>query len=209
MRLDIFQGFKGISPILEKKYGNQGWFLRIQIYLLSRHSQIRQRLLTSFNYVELHPKNATSFSYEYSSLLRDIGSVFSSFLDSIIKLSSFKKGRLNINDYCEFLIKEVDDIEEICARIYAEYDQRYFFPFHCIRKFNPYWWDAYNNVKHTDIENLKDGCLGNVLYGFASLSILKNLSHRTMFDKIFEIGVPQKLEVDNDTLWKNYVFPVF
>jgi hypothetical protein len=207
MRLDISQGWHSISPILEKKYGNQGWFHRIQIYLLNRHSQIEQRLLTSFNYVELHPKNATSFSYEYSSLLRDIGSVFSSFLDSIMKSSSFKKGKLNINDYCEFLIKEVDDIEEICTEINAEYDQRYLFPFHCIKKFNPHWWDAYNNVKHTDIENLEDGCLGNVLYGFASLSILKNLSVWTKLNAIFEIGVHQKLKVDNDTLWKNHVFP--
>jgi hypothetical protein len=88
-------------------------------------ARIQQRLLTSFDCVELHPKNAMSFSYEYSSLLRDIGSVFSSFLDSIVKLSKFRRGKLNINDYCAFLIKEVDGIEEICVEINAEYVRAY------------------------------------------------------------------------------------
>lgn len=208
MRLHISKGGQSLSPILEKKYGNQDWFSHIQSYLINRHDQIQQRLLTSFRYVECHPRNAATFSYEYASLLRDIGSVFSSFLDSIIKLSSFKKGKLNINDYCEFLMNEVDFIEEICAEINAEYDQRYLFPFHCIKKFNPHWWRAYNNVKHSDIENLQDGCLGNVLYGFASLSILKNLSVWTKFNTIFQIGIHRKFEIDNDTLWNNYVFPV-
>lgn len=210
MRLDISHGWHSLSPVLEKKYGNQDWFTRIQIYLVNRHEHIQQRLLRIFRYVELHPKNATTFSYEYSSLLRDIGSVFGSFLDNIMKSASpSTKGRLNINNYCEFLTSEVDDIDKICAEINAEYNQRYLFPFHCIKKFNPHWWDAYNNVKHTDIENLQDGCLGNVLYGFASLSILKNLSVWTKFNQIFEIGVHRDFKVDNDTLWKNYVFPNF
>ncbi len=208
MRLHISQGWHSLSPTLALKYQNQEWFHRIQTYLINRHEQIQQRFLTSFRYVECHPQNTATYSYEYASLLRDIGSVFSSFLTSIIKMSSFKKGKLNINDYCTFLVREIEGVEEICAEMDAEYKQRYLFPFHCISKFTPQWWNAYNNVKHTDIENLEDGCLGNVLYGFASLSILKNLSIWTKFSGIFEIGVHQKYKVDSETLWKDYVFPL-
>jgi hypothetical protein len=209
MRLDVFSGvLHSLSPVLENKYGKQEWFKRIQAYLINRHDQIQNRLLTSFRYVECHPNNSSTYSYEYASLLRDIGSVFGSFLDNAIKSTSSAKGELNINSYCEFLCREVDDIEKICVTMNANYDQRLLFPFHCIRKFNPHWWDAYNNVKHADIENLQDGCLGNVLYSFASLCILKNLSVWTKFNAIFEIVVYQDFKVDKETLWRNYVFPI-
>ena len=209
MRHDIYSGWHSLSPVLEKKYGKQDWFNRIQTYLINRHDQIQQRLMTSFRYVECHPDNSTTFSYEYASLLSDIGSVFGSFLDNVIRLASpSTKGELNINNYCDFLCREVDDIEEICATINAEYDQRLLFPFHCIKKFNPHWWDAYNNVKHADIEKLQDGCLGNALYGFASLCVLKNLSVWTKFNAVLKIGVYRDLKVDNETLWRNYVFPI-
>ncbi|MCJ7559290.1 hypothetical protein MUO79_01565 [Candidatus Bathyarchaeota archaeon] len=209
MRLDISSGWHSLGPILQKKYGKQDWFNRIQIYLINRHAQIQQRLLISFNYVDFHPKNATTFSYEYASLLRDIGSVFGSFLDNLIKSAlPATKGELNINNFCAFLCNEVDFIEEICAEMEAEYNQRYLFPFHNIKKITPHWWKAYNNIKHTDIENLQDGCLSNILYGFASLSVLRNLSIWTKFNTIFEIGVHRDLKVDNETLWRDYVFPI-
>jgi len=211
MRLYISRGWGSLSAILEKKYGNQDWFNRIKFYLNDRHYHIQERLLTSFRYVELNPKNALSFSYEYSSLLRDIGGVFGSFLDKFIRSASpspSTKGELNINNYLEFLDSEVDGIEEICAEMEAEYDQRYLFPFQGIGKSIPNWWKAYNNVKHTDIEKLQDGCLTNVLYGFASLSILENLVDASAYNRIFQIGVHHDFTVDKTILWNNYVFPL-
>ena len=209
MRLKVSSGWHSLGAVLEEKYGKQDWFKRNQTYLINRVGQIQDRLLTSFRYVECHPNNSATYSYEYASLLRDIGSVFGSFLDNAIKSTSpSAKGKLDINDYCEFLCREVDDIEEICATMDANYDQRLLFPFHCITKFSPHWWNAYNNVKHSDVENLQDGCLGNVLYGFASLCILKHLSVWTKFNAIFEIGLYQDFKVDNETLWRNYVFPI-
>lgn len=209
MGLHISRGWRSLGAILEKKYGNQDWFNRIKFYLIDRHYHVQERLLTSFRYVELDPKNALSFSYEYSSLLRDIGGMFGSFLDKFIRSASpSTKGKLNINNYLEFLDSEVDDIEKICAEMEADYDRRYLFPFHGIGKSIPNWWKAYNNVKHTDIEKLQDGGLTNVLYGFASLSILENLVDARAHNKIFRIGLHQDFTVDETILWNNYVFPL-
>jgi hypothetical protein len=74
-------------------------------------------------YVDVHYENSNTFSYEFASILRDCGSVFSSVLDASIKGSAFTdKEKTNIADYKSFL-KAQDNTDEIWTNIGVQYKE--------------------------------------------------------------------------------------
>lgn len=71
-------------------------------------------------------------------------------------------------------IRETKDIELIGVQLNSAFKHNLLLPFDNIKdtttRLN--WWDAYNNLKHSEMQNYQDGCLTNVLYGMASLAVL-------------------------------------
>lgn len=168
------------KPELHTKYGKNPWFLEALGYLSIRYHPIQTRILDTLRYVELAPLNGTAFSYEFGSIIRDVGSTFSSVLDKMVKNTTTKVAkRHDIRDYLEFLIKEVENIEEVAVQLATPFTRNLIIPFSDIKKDENRlkWWDAYNNLKHSEIDNFKDGCLSNTFYGMASLAILYTLMH--------------------------------
>lgn len=160
---------------LQQYYGD--WLNEIRDYLELRYPPIVNRLINVFRYVDLHPVNNDTFSYEFASILRDIGSVFTSVLDSFVKGVGKEPKYLkyhDIRDYRDFLLEEFHDLTKISAILNVDFDQKLVFAFKGFNKknVNSVWWRAYNNVKHSDIEHLKDGCLSNVIYAFSALTML-------------------------------------
>lgn len=182
-------GFPDYDP-LWTKYQTEDWFNEIGDYLLIRHPPIVHRLEDTFRYVDLHPKNSITFSYEYSSLLRDIGSVFSSVLDSLLHGVNYKHKsdrQYNIWDFSDFLIHEKESLAMTAAFLNGNYEKNVVLPFRGFMsaqervskrsKFKSVWWNAYNSVKHDDITSLSSGCLSNVIYGFCALTFMYTQFH--------------------------------
>jgi len=197
---DRIQGYTSYSSCkakLNAKYAKNLWFHEALGYLSIRYYPIERRIIDTLRYVELAPENSTAFSYEFGSIIRDIGSTFSSVLDKFVK-NTTKKSNLDIRDYRSFLAKEINDIDSIAAKLTTPFKRNLVIPFVAIHndKSRLNWWVAYNNLKHSEIDNLEDGCLSNVIYGVASIAIIYNLiQNRAAEGRLFPlIGYFKPLE---------------
>ena len=161
-----------------KKHRAQEWHKEITKYLIRRYSPIVNRINNTIRYVEIDPVNYLTFSYEYASLLRDIGGSFSSIMDSFLKGLNIKPkygGLYNVLDYRDFLFNKIEDFDRVGVILSNTVKENMIFPFEDFvekKKITAEWWKAYNDVKHTEIYSLQKGCLSNVLYGFSALTIL-------------------------------------
>lgn len=161
-------------PLFNKYSGNE-WYYEVINYCRNRFSPIAHRLNSTFRYVDLRPENKDTFSYEYTSILRDVGSVFSSVLESFLTNINGKRGREVRCDFRTFLLEEITDLETVMCILGKGVDHRrarWLFPFEGFagRKIDSTWWRGYNDVKHRDIHRLEAGNLSNVLYSFGALS---------------------------------------
>jgi len=146
-----------------------------------RFHPIETRILNTFRYVELQSRNKDAFSYEFGSIIRDIGSTFSSLLDKLARNTTTKpKAVYDIMDYRKFLADEVEDVGLIGAQLGSPFRLNLILPYENIGDMTTRlnWWDAYNNLKHSEIDNFQDGSLTNVIYGMGSLAILYALMDR-------------------------------
>lgn len=169
-----YTSFSSCSEVLKAKYGKNSWFNQTLNYLSIRYQPIEDRILDALRYVELAPANALTFSYEFSSTVKDIGGTFSSVLDKLVRNKNQKQVQeYDMKDYRNFLINEVENIDLIGAQLATAFPGSMVLPFAEIKKPSRIkWWNAYNNLKHSEMDNLADGCLSNVVYGMASLAIL-------------------------------------
>jgi len=78
-------GWERVECAIYKHFSKEPWYYDITSYLFQRYSSIEMRLMETFRYVACHPRNKNTFSYEYASILRDAGSVFSSVLDRLVR----------------------------------------------------------------------------------------------------------------------------
>jgi hypothetical protein len=192
--------YSRIKQILYKKFKNEPWFSEVLSYTTMRYHSIESRLIETFRYVDCNPLNYKVFSHEYTSILRDSGSVFSSIMDRLVKETSCQqiKKEYNIRHYRKWLINNVEQIDAVVVTIYYPFNQR-IAPFHENEDGKLGWWIAYNNVKHSDIDKFKDGNLENALLSLGALAVLytvmdaHNGSQIRLFDKIGFVNRLQSL----------------
>ena len=176
-----------------KRYGEEDWFARSRDYLVARRAAIQQRLQTTFRFVELNKENGATFSYEFASILRDSGSVFGSVLDSLVK---GRKGdfsvQANFGDYRMLLLDEDPDIYYRTVQVRPLFPRGMLAPLSTLSQANgiPGWWRAYNNVKHSEYENFRDGNMRNAVLSVAALVILEHFLSTLLPDDIWvNIGI--------------------
>lgn len=201
-------GYSYCKPELHLKYSPNGWFNEVLGYLGIRYHPIETRILDTLRYIELHPANKAAFSYEFGSIIRDIGSTFGSILDRLVRNTATKpQAKYDIRDYREFLVREVKNIDLIAVQLRTYFSHNLVLPFDSIKEETTRlkWWDAYNNLKHSEIEYYQDGCLTNVIYGMASLAIAYTLMdpNRQAEGRLFQL-VGYFSPID---LAKKFVFP--
>jgi len=161
-------------PLL--RFYEEIWFYEMTSYLKLRFASITQRLFQTFRFVDLYPINKDTFSYEYASLLRDIGSVFSSVMDKLLRgaLGEKQNSDYNIDDFRRFLLSEIEDIENVKVSLNVSYLNSNLFPYEGLsgKRHSLRWWKAFTNIKHSDILCINEGCLSNVIHAFGALTIL-------------------------------------
>lgn len=108
-----YSSYSSLSNQLHKEFGTQTWFNELSGYLLLRYGPIERRMLEASRYVEIYPDNKKAFSYEFSSIVRDIGSVFGSLMQHLLEKTASGNKEYTIDDFTKFLIDKVKDIELI------------------------------------------------------------------------------------------------
>ena len=172
--MSLYDNYASCGPQLHSKFGKEAWYEELYGYSSLRYFPIERRITDATRYVEMCTENKTTFSYEFASIIRDVGSTFGSLLDGLVRNAVGKKGDLDIRDYIKFVVDEVKDVETLCLRLKTSFTHSFVFPFENVKKSPPTleWWNAYNKLKHSDIDNFKDGCLAHAINGLASLATL-------------------------------------
>lgn len=136
-------------------------------YLLS----IEEDLFTLFRFVEPTHSNMTTHSLELARILFSA----SSEVDVVAKLLCQKldsdRNAKNINDYRLIIAGLIPRFYEVTVHL-----PRYGLTLNPWENWggeeNPYWWKAYNNVKHERNEHFQDANLKNTLNSVAALFVL-------------------------------------
>ncbi len=169
---------------LYRRYHDNRGFEELASFVSTRYFAIETRVHETFRFVDLEPRNASSFSYEYASLLRDIGGAF----DSALKVFGRNVTGIKnptIHNHLDFLRQNtrsskpvgLADLTTISVELASNRTDRFLYPFADLSKNArkadlPKWWDAYNDVKHLEVEKLAEGNFKNVLNAFAALFVL-------------------------------------
>jgi hypothetical protein len=197
--VEIQAALEGGAGMLRERFEREDWFSRAQSYWLSQFSSVEGRLLSAFEYVELHPENRETFSREFASILRDAGSVFGSVADELVRGAGLtprrKDGNYDFVDYRDFLRKEVPDLHRRTV------DLRPVFPVSGVAPFEelqnepgiPAWWHAYNSVKHRGAKEFRAGNLENAVTAVSALALLGALIGTFVSDPLFvNVGIAYK-----------------
>jgi hypothetical protein len=145
----------------------------LSIYAYERYLAIENRLRDSFRYVDCEANNANTYSYEYASMLRDIGSVFASVMDKVVRIERNLdlKNEYGMGHYKKWLISNVPDIANVSVEIAINRTNRYLLPFEGLvdEHSKLEWWTAFTDLKHSDIDHYERG---NLRFTLLSLSAL-------------------------------------
>jgi hypothetical protein len=197
-----------LSSTFYWKWHDQTWYPAIETYLDQRYSAIEARFIETLRFVELHPDNRSTFSYEYAGILRDAGSVFDSTMRKLAEGDKFplgeRKFEYDMGHYRSFLSKYVitesfqghsSRIALVALELVASNDPVFLQPFLAWEKVPEAkleWWDAFNDVKHSDMDKFRRGNLLNCLNALAALATLKRLvdDHNMSFPGSWQITAP-------------------
>jgi hypothetical protein len=83
--MSLFDSYAGCGPQLYPKFGKEAWYEGLYGYLSLRYFHIERRIIEASRYVEISAENKTTFSSEFASIIRDIGSTFGSLGDGLVK----------------------------------------------------------------------------------------------------------------------------
>jgi hypothetical protein len=123
-------------------------------------------------YVELSEDNYRTYSLEFASLLREIGSEIDVIMKALCGIDDNSEANMKIYSK-EILEKYLD----ICERKVSGRGIK-ITPFMGWSKGKQEkslkWWNAYNSIKHGRVTNFKKANLKNVFYALGALCILNN-----------------------------------
>ena len=187
--------------LLWNKYKGQGWFEAVASYSAARFIVVESRFLIASRYVDVQTDNAKTFSYEFASILRDSGSIFSSVMDALVRGSNtIAKGETNFGDYRVYLKTEIPDIQGRTIQVRPCFPEGMLVPFEALGESSstPEWWNAYNRIKHSEYDEFRSGNLENCLTALSALALLGFFMSWFVSDPLFvNVGIvyPEKSNV--------------
>lgn len=125
---------------------------------------LESRLRGTTRYVELCQDNASAYSYEYASILRDACSLFDSVMRHVVVFAGQVPAgsKTSIKDYREWILGLP------LQHGFAAFIEN---PYSIVRPFdgfeapdrNPSWWHGYTDLKHDGYRNRSAGSLANAV----------------------------------------------
>ncbi len=167
---------------------------------------LEERMIASFRYVDVDSDNGRVFSYEFSSILNDACRTFGSSMDKIVRNDSStpKKTEFDVWDYYNLLddlfkkrfsvVSTAVDLTWVSMSInHQKASGKCLMPFEStVPQSSPIkWWSAHNKLKHSDIDNSKEGNFQNAFNALAGVAFLMSqcLGYEGRQTKLFsEIG---------------------
>src|SRR6266853_86517 len=182
----IIDGQRNVVTGFFQDHHEKEWYIQVSEYLKERRIFVQKRFIECMRYVDVHSENSETFSYEFASIIRDCGSVFSSVLDAMIKGSTTSKGQTTIADYKSFLKAQDDRLYLYSVHFRSRFPYGLILPLYSLKNTEtPQWWNAYNEVKHSEYDAYRFGNLGNATTALASLVILETILGRPRSDEIW------------------------
>ncbi len=150
--------------------------------------RLEKDFIESLNYVEFAEDNYSTYSIEFERMLLAICSEIDVLCKLLCKEIDPTASPTKILDYANILCGYNNFIS---SAVHFERIKKSFIPFDGLTtQDTPYWWKAYNKVKHerTDNDNYKKGNLENVFMSLAALYSLnryycKKISTSALFDE--------------------------
>lgn len=166
---------------------------------------LERRFTETLQYVELDKRNFDTFSMEFASQIREIGSE----IDIVFKeLLGFSQGeRKNINDYINGIEQKHEDMfdRKILVKDIS------ITPFENLNKRKPSeleWWKAYNDIKHGRVANYQEANLKNVLMLLSVLYLLEMYLFKESITEDETDIVKKDSEIFRIDGWKNKYLPL-
>jgi len=154
---------------IKNAYSQNNWFQNIIEYIDVRYFSIEKRLTESFEFVSPKTDNKNTHSFHFSSILREVGSVFDSGIREIISNANTGHND-NIVGFLNFLESFDRNLELISIDLLL--NRKTIYPFLKSPTGIPEWWHSYNRVKHNEVTHYSLGNLENALKSVAALKIL-------------------------------------
>lgn len=158
----------------------------------SYYLMLEKRLLSTFNYVELDPSNYSTYSNEYAALIQTIGAE----LDAFFKLyCSFQPTeRKTIADYANYILPSDPSI--INTELIVSIKRISITPFSTWQQTSAaqslFWWQAFDDIKHSRTANFANASMKNALYILAALYILETKFLVRIIDSKHEPDIPDE-----------------
>ena len=143
----------------------------IKIDYWNYYLMLENKFLNTLNYVELSPKNYSTYSNEYAHLIQTIGAE----LDNCFKgYCGFAPHEIKtITDYANLVINKWPEITKQAVKI----GRNRIVPFdgwNCAKaKQSLFWWEAFDKIKHSRVANFENASQKNTLYILAGLYMLE------------------------------------
>jgi len=174
VEINAATNFLNEVSLLRAKFGTNSWFTDAAGQLLTQYSGIEDRMEKSFHFVTLDKDQGNVYSYEFSSILRETGSVFCSVLDVLIRNSTRKpRKHYDFEAYRTFLNTYVPNVHAQVVAVRSVFPM-VLIPFSALDSAGrpPRWWLAYKKVKRCAVANCKEANLANALGSVAALGIM-------------------------------------
>ena len=178
-------------------------------YVSSRAVSLNQRMTNSFRYVTPGGANAGTYSYEFTSILRDACAAFESFSIDIMNVAPSSEP-LDINDICGFWTAQFGSEQKIWNRhavIEGVSPPEAILPFERWKPgCPPFWWTARNKLKHRESKHLEFGSFRNAIEALAAIRIVtvqisRNVSDHSMWSNLY------LAPYDDESAWMPRMFP--
>lgn len=136
------------------------------------------KVINTFDYVELSKENFHTFSNAFTSLILLIGSE----LDGMLKLFCDLDKKRTIKDIRGVIEKKYPNIRT--RKIKIKGHEIFFVPFEewNINNLNPGWWEAFTSLKHNRTANSKEANLRNCLSILSALYLIEIEYFRMIYD---------------------------
>ncbi len=185
-----------------QNYQYEPWYDEIKNHLELRYQAIENRMIQTFDYTTPSNSNKLTYSYVFSSILRDVGSVFDSVVSELIS-NTQSDCKNNIYGFLQFLESIDPELEK--RSVYLLSNRKTVVPYRKGPEGLPKWWHAYNDVKHDETTYYHQGNLENALTSLAALVILaRSVCHMSVATRIFtNIGIvysPDSIDLSTQRL---------
>lgn len=153
---------------------------------------LENKLITTFNFVELCDNNLSTYSNEYASLIQSIGSELDEFFKVYCSFPLHE--RKTISDYANYLFQNEPSITNV--EILISEKKYSIIPFSSWNLSCPSkslsWWQAFDNIKHSRTAHFSDASLNNVLNILGALFILESKYLVRIADISVEPDIPNR-----------------